>query len=364
MDNFKKDLILLNMVQDIGYIRFKALLDVFKAPGKILGASFNELRAVKGIGSTIARAVENAGRDYDINREINLIKKTGAKILTLFDRGYPDGLKNIYDPPVVLYVKGDIGKGDELSISIVGSRRCTYYGMNMADKIAQTLALNGITIVSGLARGIDTSAHKGALKAKGRTVAVLGSGFCDIYPAENRPLAEQIAENGALISEFPMQTPPKGNNFPRRNRLISGLSKAVLVVEAAHKSGALITADLALEQGRDVFAVPGMAERLPSMGTNALIKQGARLVDSADDILEELGIPTTHNPEKTLGRIREDAGIERDIYGMLSDKPCHKDVIIQMATIGYKQANHALLRMQIKGLIRQLPGGFYVKTGV
>ena len=290
MDSFKKDLVLLNMVQGIGYIRLKVLLDEFKEPGDILRASLGKLRSVKGIGPAIAQAVKDAGSDHDIDKEIMLISKAGAEVLTVFDKGYPENLKNIYDPPMVLYVKGSIRKEDELSISIVGSRKCTYYGMNMADKIAGQLAAACVTIVSGLARGIDTSAHKGALKAKGRTIAVLGSGLGNIYPAENRPLAEKIAQSGAVISEFPMQMPPDRNNFPRRNRLISGLSRAVLVVEAANKSGALITADFALEQGRDVYAVPGTADRLSSMGTNSLIKQGAKLVDNVEDILEELKI--------------------------------------------------------------------------
>lgn len=287
MDNFKKGLILLNMVQDIGYIRLKGLLDEFKSPENILRAPVEGLRSVKGIGPSIAKAVKNAGSDYDVEKEIALAEKSGVVILTVFDEDYPERLKNIYDPPVILYVKGSIKKEDSLAVSIVGSRKCTYYGMNMADNIAEKLAFSGVTVVSGLARGIDTAAHKGALKS-GRTIAVLGSGLGNIYPAENRPLSEKIAQNGAVVSEFPMHMPPNKNNFPQRNRIISGLSAAVLVVEAANKSGALITADFALEQGRDVFAVPGAAGRLSSAGTNSLIKQGAKLIDSAEDILEEL----------------------------------------------------------------------------
>lgn len=287
MDNFKKGLILLNMVQDIGYIRLKGLLDEFKSPENILRAPVEGLRSVKGIGPSIAKAVKNAGSDYDVEKEIALAEKSGVVILTVFDEDYPERLKNIYDPPVILYVKGSIKKEDSLAVSIVGSRKCTYYGMNMADNIAEKLAFSGVTVVSGLARGIDTAAHKGALKS-GRTIAVLGSGLGNIYPAENKPLSEKIAQNGAVVSEFPMHMPPNKNNFPQRNRIISGLSAAVLVVEAANKSGALITADFALEQGRDVFAVPGAAGRLSSAGTNSLIKQGAKLIDSAEDILEEL----------------------------------------------------------------------------
>jgi DNA processing protein len=289
MNMFVKDLILLNMIEGIGPIKLKTLLDEFKEPAQILKASIDKLQSVKGIRTVIAQAIKKANLDNDIDREISLIKKYEINIITIFDKNYPENLKNIYDPPVVLYVKGKINKQDELSVSIVGSRKCTYYGMNMADKIAERLAYCGVTIVSGLARGIDTSAHKGALKS-GRTIAVLGSGLGNIYPAENRLLAEKIAQNGAVVSEFPMRMPPNKQNFPRRNRLISGLAKAVLVVEAANKSGALITADFALEQGRDVFAVPGMADRLSSLGTNALIKQGAKLVENAKDILDELKV--------------------------------------------------------------------------
>jgi DNA processing protein len=287
MTNFVKDLILLNMVEGIGSIRLKALLDEFKEPGRILKASVEKLRSVKGIRASIANAIKDIDSHHDVEKEIALAAKEGVGILTIFDEDYPENLKNIYDPPVVLYCKGCIKKEDSLAVSIVGSRKCTYYGMNMADNIAERLAFSGVTVVSGLARGIDTAAHKGALKT-GRTIAVLGSGLGNIYPAENKPLSEKIARNGAVVSEFPMQMPPNKNNFPQRNRIISGLSAAVLVVEAANKSGALITADFALEQGRDVFALPGMAGRLSSAGTNSLIKQGAKLVDSAEDILEEL----------------------------------------------------------------------------
>jgi DNA processing protein len=289
MKNFVKDLILLNMVEGIGAIKLKVLLDEFKEPDKILKASVDKLQSLKGIGPILARSIKNSGLKYNIAKELELIKKANVDILTIFDKGYPENLKNIYDPPVVLYIKGRMIKEDELSVAIVGSRKCTYYGMNMSGKIAETLAACGVTVISGLARGIDTAAHKGALKS-GRTIAVLGSGLGNIYPAENKLLAKEIAQSGAVISEFPMQMPPERQNFPRRNRLISGMSRAVLVVEAANKSGALITADFALEQGRDVFAVPGSVDRLSSMGTNALIKQGAKLVESAEDILEELKI--------------------------------------------------------------------------
>ncbi len=296
MDSLTKDLIMLNMVPDVGCVKLRLLLEQFKSPAGIFSSSVSELKSVKGIGQHTARAIKNAYSDYDIEKEIALIKKFGVSVTTLFDDDYPLNLMNIYDPPILLYTKGALKVNDEFAVAIVGSRICTYYGMNMAEKMASELACCGLTVVSGLARGIDTAAHKGALKSKGRTVAVLGNGLSSVYPPENKVLSEQIILNGALISEFPMETPPYKHNFPRRNRVISGLSKAVLVVEAAKKSGALITADFALEQGRDVFAVPGMAGRPLSAGTNSLIKQGAKLIDTANDILEELGIPLVSGP--------------------------------------------------------------------
>jgi DNA processing protein len=364
MDKFKRDLILLNMIEDIGYIKLKALLKKFKEPGNILRASLSELRSVKGIGEKIAFGIKNAVSDYDIDEEISLIEKSSIRILTLFDKDYPENLKNIYDPPFVLYVKGSVIAKDMVSVAIVGSRRCTYYGMNMASKIAQSLSENGVTVVSGLARGIDTSAHKGALRGGCPTIAVLGSGLGMVYPSQNRLLSENIAKHGAVISEFPMAMKPYKKNFPRRNRLISGLSKAVLVVEASLKSGALITADFALEQGRDVFAVPGQADSMLSQGSNRLIKQGAKLIETADDILEEIGIVPLrgikNNPvEKSL--LNED---EIRLLSMFSEQPFHIDDIIRSIGIGNSSAaEKLLLDLRVKGFVEYLPGRYYIKTG-
>lgn len=361
MDGFKKELILLNMVEGIGYIRFKALLDEFKNPRNILKAPVGRLKSVKGIGIQTAESIKNAHSDYDIERELELIKDAGVKIITLFDSEYPEYLKAIYDPPVLLYIKGSFRQEDGLSVAIVGSRKCTYYGLNMAEKIASELAGYKIVIVSGLARGIDTAAHKGAVKNNGRTIAVLGNGLDFIYPAENKGLAEQILHNGVLVSEFPMQARPDKRNFPRRNRIISALSRGVLVVEAAKRSGALITADFALEQGRDVFAIPGMVDRFSSNGTNALIKQGAKLIENADDIIEELGIDRMKTGNKETEPYHPADAYEDNIFNILSDKPCDIDTITQRLEVETRQAKLALLNMELKGAIKQLPGKLYVK---
>jgi len=362
MDNFKRELILLNMIEGIGYIRFNALLDEFKYPLNILKAPISRLKSIKCIGTGIAEAIKNAYSDHDIDKEIELIRDAGVKVITLFDKEYPECLKTIYDPPILLYAKGDFEKEDELSVAIVGSRKCTYYGLNMAEKIASELVSSNVVIISGLARGIDTAAHKGAVKSNGRTIAVLGNGLSSIYPAENKELAERILHNGLLVSEFPMQEKPCKKNFPRRNRIISGLAKGLLVVEAAKRSGALITADFALEQGRDVFAVPGMADRFSSNGTNALIKQGAKLVESADDILEELGIDKAERADKNEDSYVLENPHEKSIFNMLSDKPSDIDTIIRKLEVKTQQAKLMLLNMEMKGIIKQLPGKLYVRV--
>ena len=225
-----------------------------------------------------------------MERDPGLLEKNNVNTLSIEDEGYPECLKHIYDPPQTLFVKGGFLKQDSLAVAIVGTRHPTVYGRDAAQRIAVECAAEGLTVVSGLARGIDTAAHKGALKAGGRTIAVLGSGILNIYPKQNQQLAEEIAENGAVITEFPVNAKPLPINFPQRNRIISGLSLAVVVVEAAARSGSLITAHCALEQGREVFALPGLARSVTSQGTHQLLKEGARLVETAQDILEELNL--------------------------------------------------------------------------
>lgn len=279
--------IALNLISDIGSVRLAKLLEFFGKPQDIFKASHDKLVKIEGIGEKIAGQIRSFKKEA-MDRELALIKKQGIDILTLEGPGYPQNLKNIPGKPIVLYVKGELKQEDNFSIAVVGSRRASFYGLSCAQKFAADLSAEGLTIVSGMARGIDTYAHRGALAKKGRTIAVIGSGFNHIYPPENNELAEEIFKNGAVVSEFPMDMRPLAQNFPRRNRIISGLSLGVLVVEAAQNSGALITADFALEQGRDVFALPGKIDSRTSWGANELIKDGAKLVSTAGDIMEEL----------------------------------------------------------------------------
>jgi len=366
MDKTKRSLILLNMLEGVGYIRLKALLSAFGTAEEVLNAKERDLLNVKGIGRNISGQIVNAKNYCDIDRELSLIEKDNVDIISIFDSTYPANLKQIYDPPIILYVKGSLKKEDDLAIAIIGSRRCTNYGIRMAEKLGRDLSLNNITIVSGMAKGIDSAAHRGAIEAKGRTIAVLGNGLSYVYPPENKTLAASIAQNGAVISEFAMDMPPHKKNFPQRNRTISGLSKAVIVVEAAAKSGALITADFALEQGREVFAVPGAAGAAASGGTNNLIRQGAKLVESCDDVLDELGFLTkTAASTKTAytaeaGRFEND--VERNIYKFLSDEPCNIDDIKETLSVELKEAKLALLNLEMKHFIRQLPGRLYVRA--
>ncbi|MBN2097071.1 MAG: DNA-processing protein DprA [Candidatus Omnitrophica bacterium] len=295
-----------------------------------------------------------------------LTRKDNFITLSLSDQGYPANLKYIYDPPQTLYVQGKLFPQDNIAIAIVGSRRATYYGLNNAENLAFELAALGITIVSGLARGVDSAAHKGALKAGGRTIAVLGSGLNVIYPAENQELAEEIARHGAVISEFTPDTGPQRYNFPRRNRIISGLSLGIVVVEAAKKSGALITAYSALDQGREVFALPGKVDSFTSRGTHDLIKQGAKLVDSTQDILEELepllAAYTKEHQDKEQPTIQPNLTEEENsVYSCLSSEALQVDEIMQKTNFSYGRLSTALLKLEYKKLIKQLPGKTFMR---
>ncbi|NQT95526.1 MAG: DNA-protecting protein DprA [Candidatus Omnitrophica bacterium] len=362
MNKQTKDLILLNMMQDIGHIRLRALLAEFKTTESILKAPIKSLQQIKGIGPNIAESIKKAPSTHDIDRELSLIKKHNVKVVTIFDKDYPEDLKNTYDPPIVLYTKGELKNPGALSIAIVGSRRCTQYGLKAAQRIARELSAYKITIVSGMARGIDTAAHKGAMEANAQTIAVLGNGLASIYPPENRKLACEIIKHGMLVSEFCMEMPPHKQNFPRRNRVISGLSKGVVVVEAAAKSGALITADFALDEGRDVFAVPGGAGYATSQGTNNLIREGAKLAESASDIIEELGINSKELVKDQTSGLNFNNECEEDVYNLLSDEPKDIEYLTEAASSKPKKMRVALLQLEIKGLVKQLPGKLYVKA--
>lgn len=366
MNKFARDIILLNMMQDMGCIRLKALLEEFKSPEAVFNATRPDLEKVKGIGRKIAEDIRTARKRYDIDRELSLVGKYEVRLTTIFDEDYPENLKEIYDPPILLYIRGELKKADKLAVAVVGSRRASLYGLRTAERLSGELAACGITVISGLARGIDSAAHRGAVKAKGRTIAVLGNGLASIYPPENKALAEEIVRNGALISEFAMEVPPHRENFPQRNRTISGLSKGVVVVEAAKKSGSLITSNFALEEGREVFAVPGPAGSVTAAGTNNLIREGAKLVEGTKDILEELNLPYyAAKGERPLGREQRPHltdSSQKEIYGILSDEPLNIDSIIDATSAGAKQVRTALLELEMKGIIKQLPGKLYLRA--
>lgn len=359
-------LVSLNMVLDLGSIRLSNLLEFFGNPENILKAPPEKLMGVCGIGGKIAHKIHSLKKE-DLDKELALAKKYGLKIIIIDDKEYPENLKNIPSPPLVLYVKGELKEEDKYSVAIVGSRKASFYGLENAQKFAADLSEKGFTIISGMARGIDTYAHRGALKQKGRTIAVMGSGFRHIYPQENKELLEEIARNGAVISEFPIETLPFKENFPRRNRVISGLSLGVLVAEAARNSGALITADFALEQGREVFALPGKVNSGTSFGTNELIKQGAKLVSDIEDIIEEFIIPINKRQNKNnqidpkILKSGLKDGEESKIYNLLSGNSIQLDELVEKTDMDISRIYDILLRLQMKKLIQQLPGKQFIR---
>jgi len=298
-----------------------------------------------------------------LNEELEAIEKLGVNIITVDDEQYPENLKHIYDPPKVLYVKGGFKPEDCFNIAIVGTRRASLYGQQNAERFAAELAERGFTITSGLARGIDTLAHKGAIKRGGRTIAVLGCGIDIAYPPENKKLMEEIEKKGAIISEFPIGTPPLKYNFPIRNRIISGLSMGVLVIEAPEKSGALITVSYALEQGREVFSLPGRIDTPTSKGTLGLIKDGAKLVQTIDDILEELqSLPEKERKEHEKENF-DISGLtdeEKSVINVLSEEPMHIDEI--KSNVDVSNISSILLKLELKKAIRELPGKHYVRV--
>lgn len=354
MDN-RQALIALNMIKGLGSIRVKELLAYFSEPHEVFEADGSELEKIKGIGKNIIKQIITFDSRY-LSREIALACENRIEIITILDNGYPKLLKEIHDPPIVLYIKGKLEHSDLITLAIVGTRRASFYGLELAEKFAYQLALCGIIIVSGLARGIDSSAHRGALKANGKTWAVLGSGLLSIYPPENKKLAEEISQKGALISEYPLETPPLAENFPRRNRIISGLSRGVVVIEAPLRSGALITANLAMEQGREVFAVPGRINSRTSIGTNRLIKDGAKLVEDVDDILEEFDLFISNKCDSYLNLNLNKR--EQEIFNILQEAMT-LDEILNISDISLAELQQILLSLQLKGLIKEMPGKIY-----
>lgn len=355
--------IALNMVPNLGPVRLRRLLEVFHTPQRILLAKSDELRQVEKIGPEIADAIVHWSDHADLVAELDRIADFGAHVLTQADPLYPPLLREIHNPPLVLYVWGALTEQDRHAISIVGSRKTSHYGLECAKKLAYQLAYAGLTVVSGLARGIDTAAHQGALAAKGRTIAVIGSGLMDLYPPENDALAEKIAASGAVVTEFPMTVAPSRETFPQRNRIVSGWSDGLLVVEAGLKSGALITAGQAADQGRSLYVVPGPIDRPTSTGSNRLIQQGAKLVMGAEDILEDLQIllPQSLGLQSTPARSVQLTGSEQAVYDAITQDETPIDALIAKSGLPAGTVSSTLLLLEMKRLVKQLPGQHFVK---
>ncbi len=361
-------LVAINMVTDIGSIRLKKLLEFFGTAQNILKSPPEKLTGVLGAGEKTAHRLRGL-HSAMLKKEFDLAGKLGLTIVAYTDERYPASLKQIPGYPIVLYVSGTLLPEDALGVAIVGSRRASFYGLSCAEQFAQGLSAFGVTVVSGMAAGIDTCAHKAALRRGGRTIAVMGSGFNHVYPRQNAALAREIAANGAVISEFPMDALPLKQHFPRRNRIISGLSLGVLVVEAAKNSGALITADFALEQGREVFALPGKIDSGTSFGTNRLIQQGAKLVSCAQDIVEEfVGIAPealTSAQEKSDCSRPQEASFtseESSVHRELFDHALSLDEIAEKTNMDISKISDILLKLQLKKAIRQLPGAQFARA--
>ena len=350
----------LSMVSGLGNIGFRNLLERFGTPESVFKADLASLSKVKGVRRQAARRIFGKELSGDPEAELENARRHGARLITYGDPSYPGILREIHDPPMILYAKGRISGLQSLLIGVVGSRNATHYGLKAAEMIGMGLARRGVGVVSGLARGIDSAAHRGCLRGGGLTVGVLGTGIDIVYPAENRPLFSRLAKEGVLLSEFPVGTPPDPQNFPRRNRIISGLSRGVLVVEATLKSGSLITASLALEQGRDVYAVPGSIDSFKSTGTHCLIKQGAKLVENAEDILDELGFHGGRSPAGPPDALPAMDPDEQTIHQAIGNYPAHIDEIVRRARMDVGRVSAILTRMELKGKVRQLPGKMFV----
>lgn len=356
--------IALSLVPEVGNITFKKLLAVYESPEAVFDAPVKDLLQINGMSEKKAENIKSFSDWSGVKKQIEHIRDTGVTVITCQSREYPDRLKQIDNAPNVLYLKGSLIDEDKFTIAIVGPRKPTYYGRAVAERLSDELASSGFTVVSGMARGIDTVAHLSALKAKGRTIAVLGSGIDVAYPPENRGLMQKISESGCVVTEFPLGTKPLKENFPARNRLISGLSLGVLVVEAGRKSGSLITADCALEQNREVFAVPGNINSPNSYGTNDLIKKGAKLVQGIDDIIEELAPALKGFVKNRECLTAELTGEEKQVCDILTGEPMHIDTISRGLSMPSSKALALLLGLELKGAARQTDGKrFYLVQG-
>lgn len=354
--------IALNMVPKIGPIRVRRLLDAFGSPAAVLSAPLARLQAVPGVGPEAAKSVREWESRVDLPGELELVRDFGAKVLTPASPDYPALLREIHDPPTVLYILGDILDRDRHAIGVIGTRKPSHYASDCAKKLSYQLAYAGVTVVSGLARGIDTAAHQAALAAKGRTIGVLGSGLLEFYPPENKALAEKIASSGAVVTEFSMRVKADRQTFPMRNRIISGCSFGVLVVEAGSNSGALISANQAGEQGRSIYAVPGRIDNPNAIGSNRLIQQGAKLVASAEDILDDMGILFAEKPALVAARGPDLAGEELAVHTALGDGEAHIDTVVERSGLPSHTVSSTLFALELKKLVRRLPGSRFVKV--
>jgi DNA processing protein len=365
--NSREALVALNLIPNVGPVRFRQLLNHFGDPVQILAARKDALLRVQGIAEGVAESISTWETGIDLAAELKRIEEFGCQVVTWEDEQYPELLRQIYDPPILLYVKGTLTSADKNSVALVGSRMTTAYGMNTARKLAFQLAQMGVTVVSGGARGIDTAAHQGALAGKGRTIAVLGTGISHVFPPENAALFEKISQQGALITQFPFNRPPDKQSFPIRNRIVAGMTLGTVVVEANLTSGALITANMAVEHGRQVFAVPGPIDSPRSKGCHDLIKKGAKLCESVEDIVTEFEylFPTTNR-----GSAVSETGMlpgltltdnEKLAYDAVGLRETFVDEVIEKTGLPASAVSVALLTLEMKRLIRQLPGKVFVR---
>ena len=364
--NQRNDFLRLSLVPGVGPKTYEQLLERFQTPANVMNAAPSALRTVQGVGPKLARQISLALDEIDIEPHLEVCRKNNIRIVDRQDAAYPRLLKQIHNPPNILYMHGDMVAQDELAIAIVGSRHATAYGKRTAKKLARGLALAGFTIISGLARGIDAAAHRGALEAGGRTLAVLGSGVLNIYPSEHTELAFDVRKNGAVISEQPPASPPKSGSFPQRNRIVTGMCLGTVIVEAAERSGALISARLAMEQDREVFAVPGQIDSRMSRGCHKLIRDGAKLVESVDEVLEELGplaIPAVSTEGKTVRHPAELQLNEQEslVLHAIAVEPTELEAIIDATDLPAHRVLSTISVLELRRLIRRISGTSVVR---
>lgn len=358
-----RDLLALSLVPGLGPRLTEALIQRFGSAAAVRKASAADLRSVPHVGEKLSAAFADSLRNADVDAELEALSKHGVRLLMKGRDGYPASLVELPDAPYLLFVRGELQTCDARAVAIVGSRHCTAYGRRVAEKMASDLARAGVTVVSGLARGIDGCAHRGALAAGGRTIAVLAGGLSRIYPPEHAELAEDVVRSGALITETSTGQPPQAGLFPARNRLISGLSLGVVIIEAGERSGALITARHAAEQGRDLFAVPGTVDSAASAGSLELLRNGAKMVRSAADVLEDLGGVKGAKAEPTLfPPPPEMDDCSRRVWDLLADQPRFMDEIVARLSLPVHELATLLMRMEMKRLVRRLPGNRYERV--